>query len=509
MNEFDLVYELDLNAKELEKIQKDYGSVSELCRRYVMFLQGDRTVKIKVPEFIRESLTNYFDLSNVYSMGENSGYAQLLADILKIRLGFFTYGSFEEIINSAMDEVLSEQDKDIVRAFYNLDGKGRDVSQLEDIYDMTAKDLVNRKQRCVKRILAGRKSSQLQLLSRLIVDSAIAEEVLPEFIETKDAITETDYSQSNERKLKLAERVLSREIDYIVFTGDLNYIFHALEVKTKISNSILSEEKKKELLDNVDEKIKNIAAENREAIIALFMDRIRFFMHDEQELRRYKSLKKDVINSGLDEDAINMITSKLPEIKNKPGKSYGIFKRDLMVRLQFPQSELTVDQMPLKGRCLEVFKRSGLLSVEQIISFSKNELANFAGLSGLYISEMMEELEHIGYDIPEDDSTPIENYNYDKLHEDRFPKIAGEIQELEIDSETKSELMSMVLNSVILRLKREYDRLDKMIRTYKDIFWTHQSAKIETADEERYRRKAKEAEIKRAAIKKKLALLER
>ena len=489
MNEFDLIYKLDMSNEDVKKIVKDYGSVSEFCRVYIRYLQGDRAAKIKAPKSVLNNLTNFFDLSNTFGVGENSGYAGLVADILKIRPGFITYGPVEEIINSSMEEALSEQDKDIVRALYNLDGKNRDVSDLEATYRISQKDILARKQRAIKRLAAGRKKGQLQQLSKLIVDSAIVSDVMQEFLVGDDAIAETDYSGISKRKMELVEAILSKELEYITFTGDFDYIIQCFDVKTKISTSILSDDKKQILLDRANLKVKEIAATNKEKIVSLFNDRISGFVHDDNEERRYKSLEKEIKNSGLDEETISMLCDSLPELQQvQDGNSLKTLKNNLITRIRFPQTDLSIEQMPISDKAIDVLRKSDLKKVGDIIQYSRNELMKFACLRGLYIDEVLTELEKMGYDIPEDDSVPIEIYNHDKIHEDSFSRIAEEIRVLDIDEETKSYLISVVLEESIRKLEREYDKVERLIRTYKDIFRTHEVAKIETADEVRYRR---------------------
>ena len=70
MSEFDLIYKLDLSNEENKKIVKDYGSVEEFCRRYILYIQGDKSVRIRIPKSVSDNLANFFDLSNMYVIGE-------------------------------------------------------------------------------------------------------------------------------------------------------------------------------------------------------------------------------------------------------------------------------------------------------------------------------------------------------------------------------------------------------------------------------------------------------
>lgn len=503
MSEFDLIYKLDLSNEEKRKIVKEYGSVTEFCNRYIKYMQGEN-VRIRIPKSVEQALTNYFDLSNAYCIGENSGVAKLTADILGIRPGFATYGPIKDIIDETVEEVLSEQDRDIVRALYNLDGKNRTIDELIKFYGMTQREILLRKQRGVKRISAGMKSGRLRLLSRLIVDGAIADDVLPELIEIEDAIVETRYDKPNQRKALMVEKVLSREIDYIAFTGDLSYIVQGLEIKTKISNSILSDEKKNELVNRVSVKISEIAKFNRDRIISIFKGRIDSFKQDEKAYRRYRSLEKDIYNSGLEDDSIEMILNQLPKINQERNNNYGSLKRKFILRIRFPQLDLPIDQIVLRDKSIEAFSKSGLVYIGNIICYSKKELVGFANISGLHVDEIFDALESMGYDIPEDDTIPIDIYNYDKIYGDSFSKVAEDIQNTDIDDESKSNLIDEVLDNAIKKLEHEYEELGRLISTYTDIFKTHEQARLETADEERYRRKIKEAEEKRVKIKEKI-----
>ena len=310
--------------------------------------------------------------------------------------------------------------------------------------------------------------------------------------------------------MELVEAILSKELEYITFTGDFDYIIQCFDVKTKISTSILSDDKKQILLDRANLKVKEIAATNKEKIVSLFNDRISGFVHDDNEERRYKSLEKEIKNSGLDEETISMLCDSLPELQQvQDGNSLKTLKNNLITRIRFPQTDLSIEQMPISDKAIDVLRKSDLKKVGDIIQYSRNELMKFACLRGLYIDEVLTELEKMGYDIPEDDSVPIEIYNHDKIHEDSFSRIAEEIRVLDIDEETKSYLISVVLEESIRKLEREYDKVERLIRTYKDIFRTHEVAKIETADEVRYRRKVKEAENKKSKIKRQLEELGR
>lgn len=510
MNEFDLIYKLDLSNEDAKKIVKDYGSVTEFCKVYIRYLQGEKTVKIKIPKSVLGNLTNFFDLSNVYGVGENSGYAGLVADILKIRPGFVTYGPVEEIINLSMDEALSKQDRDIVIALYNLDGKNRTVEDLDHIYHIGQKDILASKQRAVRRIAAGRKNGQLQRLSKLIVDSAIVDDVMQSFLVEDDAIAGSNYDEVSKRKLELVEAILSKEIEYITFSGDVDYIFQCFDVKTKISTSILSEEKKKSLVDRVDAKAREIAYTNKDKIIALFNDRINSFIHDDNEERRYKSLEKEIKNSGLDEETIHMFFDDffkqrhISEVNN-----FRLLKNNLITRIRFPQTDLSLEDMPISEKALDCFSKSNLTKVGDVIPYSRKELTKFACLRRVYIDEVLAELEKMGYDIPDNELVSIESYNHDKIYEDSFSKIAEEISLLNLQEDTKSCLMSIVLDESIRKLKKEYEKVKRLIGTYKDIFRTHEIANLETADEVRYRRKVKEAEKKESMIKRKLEELGR
>ena len=510
MNEFDLIYKLDLSNEDVNKIVKDYGSVTEFCRAYIRYLQGNKTVKMKIPKSVIGNLANFFDLSNAYGVGENSGYAGLVADIFKIQPGFVTYGPVEEIINLSMDEALNEQDKDIVRALYNLDGKKRTVEDLDQIYNIGQKDILTRKQRAVKRLAAGRKNGQLQLLSRLIVDNAISEEVMQSFLVEDDAVAEPDYSKVNERKLMLVEAVLSKEIEYIDFSGDFDYIFQCLEVKTKISTSILSEGKKNFLIDRVNARIREIAFANKDKIITLFDGRISKLLNDEKTKDRYELLKKEIRSSGLDEESIQMLCERFPNQQLDTGeKSLNVLKNELITRARFPQMDLSIENMPISDKTVAVFRQSNLTKVGDIIQYSRKQLMKFGGLRWQQINEVLAELEKIGYDIPIDDSVSIASYNYDKIYEDSFSIITDEINALNVDEDTKSYLLNIVLEESIKKLEKEYKILERLISTYKDIFRTHEDAKLETADEARYRRKVKDAENRQSTIKQKIEELGR
>ena len=510
MYEDNLIYKFDLTDDEVKKIVRDYGSISDFCQKYLAFIQGDRTIRIKIPKTVIPKLVNFFDLSNAYSIGENSGYAQLVADILKIRPGFVTYGSLEEIVNSAMDEALSEQDKDIVRALYNLDGKNRTIDELELKYrELSRNDILLRKQRSVKRIAVGRKNSQLQLLRELIVDSEIVADVLQEYLVQSDAVAENDYEQVNIRKIDIIEAILSREVENIRYTDDNSYIFQSFCVKNKIHKSILPDDKKSFLLASVDTTVHKIAEENAQAIIKGFEDRIANFKHDDNEARRYEALKKEIINAGLDENTISALLESLPDVvRLDPTSTVGLMKRDLLLRIQFPQYELSIESIALGDRCREAYRKIGLINIEKIVSYSRRELLSFPTIRGQFVDELFEKLEKIGYDIPEDESVSIESYNQDKIHEDSFSKMADDIADTEFDEASKSYLLDIVLKGSIEQLQKEYERLNRLIATYKDIFRTHQTARLETADEDRYRRKVKEAEVKKAQIKKRLDELE-
>lgn len=510
MSEFDLIYKLDLSNEENKKIVKDYGSVEEFCRRYILYIQGDKSVRIRIPKSVSDNLANFFDLSNMYVIGENSGYAELVADILKIRPGFVTYGPVDEIINSSMDEALSEQDKDIVRALYNLDGKKRTMEDLDNIYHIGQREILTRKQRAVKRLSAGRKNGQLQLLSKLVVDKAIVDDVMQNFLVEDDAVAESDYSKVSKRKFELVEAILFKEIEYLTFTGDFNYIFQSFDVKTKIRSSILSDEKKRALVDRAEEKVKEIACANKDKIIALFNDRISKLPNDDNAKKSYKLLEKEIRSSGLDQESIQILCNgfynQQQVVDEKDSKALVNY---VITRIRFPQKELSIDSMPISEKAKEVFRNSNLTKVGDIIQYSRRQLTKFGGLRWQQINEMLIELEKIGYDIPTNDSVSIESYNHDKIYEDTFSKITDEISTLNVDEDTKSYLLNIILEESIRTLENKYEELERLIKTYKDIFRTHENAKLETADEARYRRKVKDAEHEKSIIKQKLEELGR
>jgi len=507
MEEENFIDKFDLSEQEIADICKHYESVSAFCTKYVRFLSGDKGEKVKMPKSISNRVVNYFDLSNAYSVGECSGYAYLVADIFKLEPGFATFFPLEEYVNKAIEDSLSEQDKDIIRNLYGLNVRKKTLQELAKEYHTNQDEIITLKQRSVRRLAAGKKNSQLQLLGRNIVKRNELEEFIKGVLNPEDAFESFDYDRISDKKCNLLYHIIEKEISEFIFDDDLSYVLDVFRLKEKIKKSILSSEDKQKLLALVEEKVSDFVQSRNVNIKNNFRLKIECVQLGKAGGRKVKDLAKYIINSGLSQEEIDIYLKQLPNYSDV--EEANKYRKNIHMRIRFPQKELMVDSLETSKKVIEACRKSGLYSVGQIVAFSRNELRRIGAMRKLYVDDVLDAIEKLGYDIPEDEDISLEAYNQEKIYDNNYYQMVEEIQNSEFEKETKDSMISFILIETIKKLQDEYERLSRIICTYRDVFNTHTTLKMETADECKYRRKVKEAEVKINAVKSELDMLTR
>ena len=465
--------ECDIDVNILKMIRKENGSLEAFGKKYIQSLSSGCHSKYKFPRAAEPYLVNYFDLSDPYSVGEYSGYAKLLMDMIGLKPGFVTLHPIESLIRETMYRVLDHFDIDLIKAYYRLDGVNKSNRQIAVENGLSEKELVQIRKRSVNRLGVSVKTSMMQLLNRYIIDGEEIKEYVKDGMLPEDAFCSKPGSAISDRKMQLVYSVMKGKIDRLSLQSNILYIYDALVIKNEIDRSILPDEKKQELIDLLDNKIHAIARENKAFIMQYYEIKIeRAKQH--ADTKQARAILRDMKNSGLDDSEIEELSSNIPEELLQENIDYGQFRSNIMLKIGFPYLDTKVETLRLSKKIINALKTVGINSVRDLIELSPSELIKLGGMKRTEWQVVLDTIEHMGYDIPEDSGCPIIAYNNEKMKEDYLQVIAEEIQNAGYKETVKTYLLDTVLQVSIDRLKLEYETLEQFVHLHSEVMkeWT-------------------------------------
>lgn len=459
-----------------------------------------------------EEIKYCVDLSNGYCVKEVSGYARLVADILKMDSQFVVYSMDEELIDFSLDESLSPFEAELTRAFYKLPSSNKTIDQIvienniKDSKGMNA--LLKRKDIIINKLNRGSKCRWLQLLKGMIVDEKIVHEVAPdlflhEAFETQGYTEEVNYTSYNQKKLALVYEVFNQAIKSLEYSEKIDYAIEAQKIRHRIHNSILDCCHKEILFEAIDERVHEIAEQNEIAIIQYFGNRIRGLERNDFYEQRMKSLRKDIWLSGLRGEGKDFLLKQLPE-ESKEYNTFEEFREFIMTQVMFPQRELKVSKLNDK---YDPISTVGLKTLGDIIRFSKNQLPNW-GIANR-ADYFLLKLDKLGYVIPEYESCSIEEYNQDLINADNVHNVLKLINESEFGDEQKSELLDMVFKEKMHMLEEKYAQLAEKISRLRSICQKYEFMESERFSCDIYRKKMAQAKQQMDKINEQLKMISR
>ena len=198
---------------------------------------------------------------------------------------------------------------------------------------------------------------------------------------------------------------------------------------------------------------------------------IDFEIIDMEDSSFFSMLEDEIKSSGLDEDGINYLLSKIHENKTRISDEHqklllDFFERSFLPREIIPDIYMPIEDLDFSVRTFNALKNIGIDTVEKIIEKSKSDLMVIRNLGKKSINEIIEKIVALGFEIPEDEKQPIKKGNKTKLTiycKKDIEKIAKEIESTDLNEQDKSYLLGILLERAIHSLQSAYDILEKQL----------------------------------------------
>ena len=383
-------------------------------------------------------------------------------------------GNLEKDLVVAMEKAkFDEKRRDILCCYYGIGTDRKTLDQLSKEYGLSRARIGQIKNSAVNKI------SKIQDIKKNILEFKKVEKILRKMVGFDDIVLGKKIGKSPKRKESFYVLFYIEKIKAITFSNPQQYIEDVQNLEDEISGTDLTEKSKARLSKIFALKKELIVDKYGEALLGyigfeegnferrrasnLCNYSVNYTEIREQENHILDVLTNKVLLIGFDSETTALILESIEKKRNET-RAEGIEYYRGKMKQKEDKMATPLETLPLPEKVMRVFGVHGIKTLGQFLSLRKKDIYSARSVGRKSAEKILEGIEKLGYELPEDDDTPIIEHNrYTIRYADSigdFKRLAEEIKNSQLDDDAKALLLGELYEYSVGNLRRLYNELE-------------------------------------------------